>query len=177
MAFQQQKLREIVFQLLYSYDISKADEEEMITLIMKELEVSKKTVKIALEKVHKILEKKDEIDKLITKASLSYNFERIQTIERNVLRVGTYELLFDDTIPPKVAIAEAIRLSRKFGTPESASFTNAIMDNIYKTSLGEKIDESNLSKTIDDLKKSEELANEAAKAAKEEKENDADDNE
>jgi transcription antitermination protein NusB len=170
MAFQQQKLREIVFQILYSFDIGKADENDMITLLMKELEVSRKTVRIALEKVRQLQEKQSEIDEMIGKASLSYNFERIQTIEKNVLRLGAYEMIFDDSIPPKVAIAEAIRLARKFGTPESASFVNAIMDNLYKASQGEDVDGSHLSKTIEELHKSEEIANEAANTMKKDEE-------
>ena len=67
---------------------------------------------------------------------LLYDIDRIHSVERNVLRLGIYELFFDPEIPPKVAIAEAIRMSKKFGTPESVSYVNAIMDNIYKRKQG-----------------------------------------
>jgi len=133
MALSQQKFREIVFQLLYSQDIASPDKSSMTELMMTELTVSKRNVLLALEKVDKIKEHLPEIDLLIQSASTSYDFDRIQLVTKNILRVAVFELLFDEHIPPKVAIAEAIRLSRKFCTPESATFTNAILDQIYKS--------------------------------------------
>lgn len=132
MPLPQQKFREIVFQLLYSYDMSQADEEDMLPLIMSELSVTKKAVQEAQSRVQTIIATLDEIDKLIELASVAYTFERIASVERNILRLGVFELLFDENVPPKVAISEAIRLARKFGTPESAAFVNAVMDNLYK---------------------------------------------
>jgi transcription antitermination protein NusB len=79
-----------------------------------------------------------------------------------VLRLALYEMLHDDQIPPKVAIAEAIRLSRKFSTPESSSFINAILDAIYKSSQGEQANVKQMSASVEALIKSEELANKAA---------------
>jgi transcription antitermination protein NusB len=127
-----QKCRELELQLLYSYDIISPDEEDMISFMMRELSLTKKTVKEALEKIHKILEKKPEIDAMIAKTSTSYALERIQKVELNILRLAIYEIIYSAITPPKVMIAEAIRLSRKFGTPESGSFVNAILDSIYK---------------------------------------------
>ena len=151
MSIPQQKFRELVFQLLYSYDISKPEEDEMIGLMMKELSVTRKTVRSGLEKMQLIQEKLDDIDETIRRTTVSYSFDRIQTVERNILRLGIYEMLYDDTIPPKVAISESVRLARKFGTPESASFVNAIMDAIYKTTLGEVTDEEMIKKQAEQL--------------------------
>jgi transcription antitermination protein NusB len=162
MSVPQQKLREIVFQMLYSFDMGRARDEDMVPLLMAELAVAKSAVLTAQKRVHAILEKQKEIDKLISNASLSYAFERIQSVERNILRLGIYELMFDEAIPPKVSIAEAMRLARKFGSPESANFVNAIMDNVYKLSLGEKHDHSKLTEAIDNISKSEEIAKEAS---------------
>jgi N utilization substance protein B len=140
MALPQQKTREIIFQLLYSYDLGKAQSTDMLPLLMKELAVTRKAIRDAQEKVDSILSKQTQIDDLIAKTSYSYAFERIQSVERNILRVGIFELLYDKSIPPKVAISEAMRLARKFSTPESATFVNAILDSIYKSSEGIKID-------------------------------------
>lgn len=133
MALPQQKFREIVFQMLYSYDISRASDEDMLPLLMAELSVSKKEVELAQKRVRTIVDRQAEIDSIIAEASKSYEFERIHTVERNILRLGVYELLFDDDIPPKVAISEALRLARKFGSPESTSFVNAVLDNLHKS--------------------------------------------
>ncbi len=156
MAMPPQKFREIVFQLLYAQDIGRGKEEELIQLISSELAVSKIVVREALKRAVDILSKLPEIDPLIAKASFTYEFERIRTVERNILRMGAFELLYDDEIPAKIAITEAIRLARKFATPESANFVNAILDNIYKEKLGVAIDKGQLSDAIDNLTKSEE---------------------
>lgn len=132
MPLPQPKFREIVLQLLYSYDMGHAVAEDMITLLMTELEVTKQSVVRADERVQQIRKRLPELDAQIAEVSQSYAFERIQSVERNVLRLGVYELLYDDTIPKKVAIAEALRLARKFGSPEAVAFVNAVLDTIAK---------------------------------------------
>ncbi len=132
MALPQQKLREIVFQLLYSHDLAQAEDEDMIAMMMPQLEVTKKNILEALKRRKEVQEKFQELDQLIAQTSDSYEFERIPSIERNILRLGAFELLFS-SIPHKVAIAEAIRLTRKFATPEAAAFVNAILDKLYQT--------------------------------------------
>ncbi len=136
MTFPLQKFREIVLQMLFSYDLGDSSDADLIAMMMSEVSISKKIAQEALSKVLKILEKLQNIDELIAKASTSYEFERIQTVEKNVLRLGVYELLYDPDIPSKVAIAEAIRISRKFSSPESSTFINAILDAISKMTLG-----------------------------------------
>lgn len=126
------KFREIVFQMLYSYDMSQASDEDMLPLLMEELAVTRQAVRQAQEKVHSINQKLPEIDSLIATYSHSYEFERIQTVEKNILRLAVYEMLFDEEIPEKVAIAEALRLAKKFGTPESVHYVNGVIDCIYK---------------------------------------------
>jgi transcription antitermination protein NusB len=127
-----QKFREVVFHLLYSFDFGGCGEAEIAPLIMQQLVVTKSSVRKARDILDKILEKQSLIDSLIKEMSREYDFERIPRIERAILRLGIYELLFSTTAPPKVAIAEAIRLSRKFATPESATFVNAILDALYQ---------------------------------------------
>ncbi len=126
-----QKFREAVLQILYSYDFE-PESEEIIPFMMQELQATRRSMIEAQAKVNQVLAKVSEIDPLITLASTEYTFERISRVERTILRLGLFELLFDDSIPPKVAIAEAIRLCRKFGTPESSQFVNAILDGVYK---------------------------------------------
>jgi N utilization substance protein B len=131
MPLPQQKFREATFQILYSADFG-LDSEGIVFFMMGELKTTRKEILKARGRVEEILEKLPEIDELITTASKEYSFERIARVEKTILRLGLYELLFDLSIPQKVAIAEAIRLCRKFGTPESSQFVNAILDGIYK---------------------------------------------
>ncbi len=162
MALSQQKFREIVFQLLYSQEIIRPDETLMLELMMAELAVSKKNVRLAQERAEKIKLLLPEIDSLISSVSTSYDFDRIQVVTKNILRLAVFELLFDDQIPHKVAIAEAIRLSRKFNTPESASFVNALLDHLYKKKQGIEVDLNPLSEQSKALLQSEIIASEAA---------------
>lgn len=133
-----QKFREIVFQLIYCDDFG--GDAEIVEMLMAQLSVTKRIVREACILRDKILEKKKEIDAVIGVHSESYDFERIPRIERNVIRLGVYELLFSQEVPPKVAIAEAIRLSRKFATPEAATFVNAILDSVFKKNSIETTD-------------------------------------
>ena len=132
MALPPQKFREIVFQLLYSQDFSPLEIDESIPFMMHELKVTKRSMTEAHARAGQVLDQLSTIDARIEKASTEYAFERISRVERTILRLGVFELLHDPSLPPKVAIAEGIRLCRKFGTPESSHFVNAILDEIYQ---------------------------------------------
>jgi len=155
MALPQQKFRELVFQVLYSLELGGSEKDEIITLLMKELQVTRRSVREAYEKVERILTKRAEIDEILTRISISYSFERIQTVEKNILRLSLYELLHEEDLPKKVVIAEAVRLARKFGTPESANFVNALLDAVYKESLGEPKDLESIKLLAETLQKNE----------------------
>ncbi len=126
-----QKFREAVFQILYSADFG-SESEEMIPFMMEELKTTRRAMVEAKIRAQQALAKQLEIDEVITSASTEYSFDRISRVEKTILRLGFFELLFDEALPPKIVIAEAIRLCRKFGTPESAQFVNAILDGVYK---------------------------------------------
>ncbi len=127
-----QKFREILFLLLYSSDFAECSEEDSIFLVMRELSVSKKYVLEACVQKRCIMEKIDTIDDLIRGASSAYELHRIPHIERNILRLGVYELFYREGLTAKIVIAEALRLAHKFASPESTSFVNAILDTIYR---------------------------------------------
>lgn len=129
------KFREAVFQILYSQDFELGVSEELISFMMAELKTTHRAIDEARARVDQILAKLPEIDALISSFSTQYSFERISRVERTILRLGLFEILFDATIPPKVAIAEAIRLCRKFSSGEGAQFVNAILDGVYKKNV------------------------------------------
>ena len=144
------KFREMVLQLLFSYDIAQPDEEALIRFMMSELEVTKRSVKEAQAMVRQILSVTSQLDELIAKTSTAYDFSRIQAVERNILRLGVFEMTHQD-IPPKVAISEAIRLARKFSTPEAGAFINAILDHLYRQKLGEQPDDLSIKASYEEM--------------------------
>lgn len=130
MEFPPQKFREIVFQLLYSLDISGSAEAELIPFLMQELSVSKKHVRAAYDKATSIWKQQEQLDHIIGEKSKEYSIERIKTVEKNVLRLALFELLIEKELNTKIIISEAHRLARKFSTIEGASFVNALLDSL-----------------------------------------------
>lgn len=76
------------------------------------------------------LEKRGELDRIIREVAQNWDLSRMATIDRNILRLGSYELLYRDDIPPKVSINEAIELGKRYSTAESGTFVNGILDRI-----------------------------------------------
>lgn len=136
MALPPQKMREAVFQLLYSLEEGDCDPMAAIALLAKELAVGKQHLQLALTRVQAIQSHRTQIETAISEQTPEYALERIHSVELNILHVGAYEILFDSSVPPVVAIAEAMRLTRKFSTDTSASFVNAVLDAIYRHSRG-----------------------------------------
>lgn len=146
MAIPNQKLREILFVLLFA-----EGKEEVIPLIMEQLQVSKSNVMRALEKALLIRDKGEEIDNLLRKVVVSYDLERIQKIEKTALKIGVYELIFAKELPPKVALAEAVRLTKKFGTPAATAFVLALLDAILKQEQGKVVDQKEIQHSLEAL--------------------------
>lgn len=80
-----------------------------------------------------ILEHRDEIDGLIVQFAPQWPLEQITVVDRNVLRIGIFELKYSNDIPPKVAINEAIELAKTFGGPSSGKFVNGVLGSVYKS--------------------------------------------
>ncbi|SPD76204.1 N utilization substance protein B homolog [uncultured Desulfobacterium sp.] len=80
-----------------------------------------------------VCEKRDQLDELIRNASKNWRLERMSVLDRCILRLAAFEILFMEDVPPKVSIDEALEMGKKFGSEDSSSFINGILDNIYNT--------------------------------------------
>ena len=132
MTLPKRKFREIVFQLTFSKDLNSGTDALLSCALLDQMKITKKNLREAFDQVAHIIEKQEEIDALISKGSKSYDFNRISIVERNILRLAVFELFFEKKLPFKVVISEAIRLTRKFGTPDSAAFVNAVLETIHQ---------------------------------------------
>jgi transcription antitermination protein NusB len=133
MSFSPHKFREILFQMIYSEDVSQASETDMVPFLMEQHRVTRKILREVLEIKNQVKEKIAFIDTCIEKVSTEYALNRIPRAERNILRLGIYEILFkSQQIPSKVAIAEGIRLAKKYASLESSHFVNAILHAVYQ---------------------------------------------
>jgi transcription antitermination protein NusB len=126
---EREKLREMVLQCLHAQE-GGAGDEELVSCLMDELKVPKSQVRIALEKAKRIGQEGELLDAILKRVVNEYDFERVQAVERNVLRLALYELWHEPDLPRKVVIAEALRLARKYATPEAAHFVHAILDEV-----------------------------------------------
>jgi N utilization substance protein B len=81
-----------------------------------------------------VIREQEAIDKYIENASEHWKLGRTTYIDRSILRLGVFEMLFSEDVPPKVAIDEAIEMAKKYGNEESRDFINGILDKIFKES-------------------------------------------
>jgi transcription antitermination protein NusB len=80
-----------------------------------------------------VMANRDQIDALINGASENWRISRMATVDRNILRLSVYELVYLDDIPPSVTINEAVEIAKRYGSEDSPSFVNGILDKIART--------------------------------------------
>ncbi len=134
--------RTLTLQTLFEWDFynGKKNVEEILKSIVAEFAPDFDDEGFSKKLVLAILKHQLQIDDLIVNYAPEWPLDQITTIDRNVLRIGVYELKFSDDIPPKVAINEAIELAKTFGGPSSGKFINGVLGSIYKEMVtrGEK---------------------------------------
>ncbi|MCA9366397.1 transcription antitermination factor NusB [Candidatus Kaiserbacteria bacterium] len=129
--------RSIVLQSLFEWDLNNIDKKETVEVLNRNMEefAPNKTDSPFMEKLlDGILQKQSELDLVIEKAAPEWPIDRISPVDRNILRLGLYELLFSDRgeVPAKVAINEAIELAKQFGGENSSRFVNGVLGAVYK---------------------------------------------
>lgn len=133
--------RELAVRTLYQWDFHGKKNELIEVFFKKNLEVGFKELKeydFAKILVLDTIKNHEIIDKIIEKAAPKWPLDQLSLVDRNILRLGINELIFGDaqTVPPKVAINEAIELGKQYGGPSSGKFINGVLGTIYKE-LGE----------------------------------------
>lgn len=129
--------RSIVLQALFEWDLNAIDKKDVIDILDRNIEefAQNKTDRPFMEKLLTgILSKQTELDLVISKAAPEWPIDRISPVDRNILRLGLFELLFSERseVPAKVAINEAIELAKQFGGDNSSRFVNGVLGAVYK---------------------------------------------
>jgi len=129
--------RSIAMQSLYEWDFSGKKPETLEKIIEKNIKefgpgLENKT--FVWQLVNGVVSKLSDLDKIIEKAAPEWPINQITIIDRNVLRIGLYELLYGnkEEVPPKVAINEAIELAKTFGGESSGKFINGVLGTVYR---------------------------------------------
>ncbi|WP_281950430.1 transcription antitermination factor NusB [Nitrosophilus kaiyonis] len=123
--------REAVVGLLYAYDLGNPEIKKFAESILEEKKIRNKQREFALNLFKGTVENLEKIDEEIKKHLESWDIERVGHIEKAILRLGVYELLFTD-LDKAIAINEAIELAKKLGTDQSPKFINGVLDAIAK---------------------------------------------
>ena len=126
--------REIALRVLYAWEITKDPPEECLERYWAGGEDVSPDIKEFTDMlIHGIFSNRDEIDRTIVAYATNWGIGRMATIDRNVLRIATFELLYIEDMPSKVAINEAIEMAKKYGDKDSGKFVNGVLDKISKT--------------------------------------------
>lgn len=128
--------REIALQVLYQIDIIREEPQEAIeNFFHYNAEFAQEIKEFAKKLIIGTRENIESIDKRIGEFATNWELKRMAIIDRNILRLGCFELMYIQDIPSKVSINEAIELAKKFGGMDSGKFVNGILDKINKTDL------------------------------------------
>ncbi len=128
------RARELALQFLYQADLVKLGPEEADDFLRDE-ELDVETRRFAKRLIEGTLKERDALDAVIQAVAQNWNISRMAVIDRNVLRVASYELLHCEDIPPKVAINEAIEIGKRYSTQNSGAFINGILDKIMNRTV------------------------------------------
>jgi len=128
--------RSVAMQSLYEWDFynKKGKVKEIVKRNIKEFAPGLKDESFVFQLVNGVVKRLEDIDKIIEKAAPQWPMDQISIVDRNVLRLGLYELLYakKEEVPPKVAINEAIELAKSFGGEGSGKFVNGVLGTVFK---------------------------------------------
>ncbi|MBN1405833.1 MAG: transcription antitermination factor NusB [Candidatus Omnitrophica bacterium] len=130
------RAREIALQILYELDIRKEDFAKFLEDFWQRPEgyasAEEEVKDFATSLAGGTIKNMERIDSTISSYAQNWQLKRMAVIDRNIIRMGAYELLFLKDVPPKVSINEAVELAKKYGDTESSKFVNGILDRINK---------------------------------------------
>jgi len=138
------KAREIALQVLYGLNFENSDVQKALDLFWSNFVAPKTAKEFAAFLVQGTCEHKEELDKLIAGCSDNWSLGRMSKVDINILRLAVFEFLYCEDIPPKVTLNEAVDLGKTFGSENSGSFINGILD-----ALNLKLNKKNATNPLD----------------------------
>jgi N utilization substance protein B len=124
------RAREVALQLLYQHDHNPQVEPDRVQQFIRRRLRNPELESFAESLYHGALTKRRDIDRRLAEVAENWSVERMAAVDRNILRLGAYELLFQPDAPLRVVIDEAVELAKRYGTAESPAFVNGILDRL-----------------------------------------------
>jgi len=132
------RARGAAFVVLFQVDVGRAEAAEALAYTVDSWKVSGPDREFVQDVVSGVLQQQEWIDGIITELSRDWRLERMNSADRNIMRVALYELLYRDDIPPNVAVNEAVELAKRYGGEESPRFVNGILGKVVEKLAGYK---------------------------------------
>lgn len=126
------KARELALKMLYQMEVNQETPERALDKYVKIFPYQDDIVSYARFLLSGVKKELTDVDRYIEKASEHWKLSRITYVDKNILRVAVFEMLYSTDVPPKVAIDEALELAKKFGSEDSKDFINGVLDKILK---------------------------------------------
>jgi N utilization substance protein B len=130
MSGKRHKARMIALQALYEVDSVERAPEAAAERLLAESTLSEENKAFARELIEGTMKNREEIDRNIRKFAPAWPVEQISMIDRNILRLAIFEILFDNKVPVKVAVSEAVELAKAFGSESSGKFVNGVLGSV-----------------------------------------------
>ena len=130
------RAREVALQALFQEDLNPRDSRDQLAPFVEARLQEDELRKFATSLVLGVMRNQDELDTLLESKANNWSLVRMAATDRNVLRLGAYEIRYADT-PERVAINEAVELAKRFGSKQSSQFVNGILDKLIQRDKGE----------------------------------------
>ncbi len=121
----------MALQVLYQMELNRMAPDRAFDLACASFELPQGPRAFARILVDGVSAHQADIDRHLAAASEHWRLDRMSPVDRNILRIALYEMLYRDDIPPRVSINEAIELAKRFGSQDSSAFINGVLDKIY----------------------------------------------
>jgi N utilization substance protein B len=120
--------RELALQMLYQHEIAGTAVEGILSSCEELKQVPQATREFAIALVQGVISKLTELDSQLVDQADNWRLERMAAVDRNILRLALYELMFENGTPPAVVIDEAVEIAKRFGSERSSQFVNGVLD-------------------------------------------------
>lgn len=129
--------REWIVKFIFQITINEVFDKEDVEVFINHFEIDEKHRDFIESSIFSIIDNIDEIDKKIKDNLIGWDFNRLYCIDKSILRVATNEIIYDDNIPDRVAINEAVEIAKKYSSEDSYRFINGVLGSISKGEVNE----------------------------------------
>lgn len=124
--------REAVVKALFAFDIGRMNPDRALRYVLEESQLPPAAEAFAGELVAGVVDRLERLDAIIDRYAVNWRTERMPAVDRNILRLALYEILFRDDIPPSVSVNEAVEIAKRYGDEESPKFINGVLGEVIR---------------------------------------------